>query len=75
MIAPRGERPAHLLAWASEQRMTVGDLLRIPLHHPVIEGALKATLSQLNAEVDARNAGPITELVRAPGHRLCSTTV
>ena len=62
MIAPRGEHLAHLLAWAIEQRMTVGDMLRMPFYHPVIEGALKAALSQLHAKVDARNPGPITEL-------------
>jgi dihydrolipoamide dehydrogenase len=62
MIAPRGEHLAHLLAWAIEQRMTVGDMLRMPFYHPVIEGALKAALSQLHAKVDARSLGPITEL-------------
>ena len=65
MIASRGEHLAHLLAWAIEQRMTVGDRLRMPFYHPVIEGALKAALSQLHAKVDARNAGPITELALA----------
>jgi dihydrolipoamide dehydrogenase len=48
LIAPRGEDLAHLLAWASEQRMTVGDLLRRPFHHPAIEGALKAALTALS---------------------------
>jgi dihydrolipoamide dehydrogenase len=65
MIAPRGEHLGHLLAWAIEQRMTVGDMLRMPFYHPVIESALKAALSQLHAKVDARNAGPITELALA----------
>jgi dihydrolipoamide dehydrogenase len=67
MIAPRGEHLAHLLAWGIEQRMTVGDMLRMPFYHPVIEGALKAALSQLHAKVDARNAGPITELALEAG--------
>ena len=65
MIAPRGEHLAHLLAWAIEQRMTVGDMLRMPFYHPVIEGALKAALSQLQAKVDTRNPGPITEVALA----------
>jgi dihydrolipoamide dehydrogenase len=67
MIAPRGEHLAHLLAWAIEQRMTVGDMLRMPFYHPVIESALKAALSQLYAKVAARNPGPITELALAGG--------
>mgnify|MGYP001344799531 CR=1 FL=1 len=62
MIAPRGEHLGHLLAWSIEQGLTVGALLRMPFYHPVIEGALKAALSQLYAMVDARNAGPVTEV-------------
>jgi dihydrolipoamide dehydrogenase len=67
MIAPRGEHLGHLVAWAIEQRMTVGDMLRMPFYHPVIEGALKAALSQLHEKVDARNPGPITEIPLAEG--------
>jgi dihydrolipoamide dehydrogenase len=67
MIAPRGEHLGHLLAWAIEQRMTVGDMLRMPFYHPVIEGALKAALSQLHAKVDTRCPGPITEVGLAAG--------
>jgi dihydrolipoamide dehydrogenase len=62
MIAPRGEHLGHLLAWSIEQGLTVGALLRMPFYHPVIEGALKAALSQLYAMVDAKNTGPVTEV-------------
>lgn len=65
MIAPRGEHLAHLVAWSIEQGLTVGDMLRMPFYHPVIEGALKAALSQLHSQVDARNPGPIAELALA----------
>jgi dihydrolipoamide dehydrogenase len=65
MVAPRGEHLGHLLAWAIEQRMTVGELLRMPFYHPVIEGALKAAFSQLYAEIDAKSPGPITEVAPA----------
>ena len=65
MIAPRGEHLGHLLAWAIEQRMTVGELLRMPFYHPVIEGALKAALSDLYAGIDARSPGPVTEVAPA----------
>ena len=65
MVAPRGEHLGHLLAWAIEQRMTVGDVLRMPFYHPVIEGALKAALSDVYAHIDAKNAGPVTEVAPA----------
>ena len=63
MAAPKGENLAHLLAWCIEQEMTVGRLLQMPFYHPVIEEALQAALYDLYARVDAKNAGPITELV------------
>jgi len=62
MITPRAENLAHLLAWAMEQGLGVGDLLRMPFYHPVLEEALQAALYQAYAEVDAKNEGPITEL-------------
>ncbi len=62
MIAPKGENLAHLLAWCIEQDLTVGQLLRMPFYHPVIEEALQAALYDLYAKVEAKNPGPITEL-------------
>jgi dihydrolipoamide dehydrogenase len=62
MVAPKGENLAHLLAWCIEQALTVGQLLRMPFYHPVIEEALQAALYDLYGKVEARNAGPITEL-------------
>ena len=62
MVAPKGENLAHLLAWCVTQGLTVGELLRMPFYHPVIEEALQAALYDLYAKVDAKNAGPITEL-------------
>jgi hypothetical protein len=34
-----------------------------------------APRGELHTWLDARDAGPITELALAPGHRLCFTTV
>jgi len=62
MMTPHGENLAHLLNWAIEQGLTVGRLLRMPFYHPVIEEALQAALYDLYGKVDAKNAGPITEL-------------
>ena len=62
MIGAKGENLAHLLCWCIEQGLTVGDLLRMPFYHPVIEEALQAALYDLYAKVDAKNSGGLTEL-------------
>ena len=62
MVCAKAENLGHLLAWSIQQGLTVGDLLRMPFYHPVIEEALQAALYDLYAKVDAKNPGPITEL-------------
>lgn len=62
MITVRGENLAHLLNWAITQGLTVGELIRMPFYHPVIEEALQAALNNLYAQVKAKNDGPIKEL-------------
>ena len=63
MICPKGENLGHLLAWCIQKEMTVGELLQMPFYHPVIEEALQAALYDLYKNVEAKNSGPITELV------------
>lgn len=62
MVCPKGENLAHLLAWCIQKGMTVGELLRMPFYHPVIEEALQAALYDLYEKIEAKNAGPIAEL-------------
>ena len=62
MVCIRAEHLGHLLAWAVQQDLTVGQLLQMPFYHPVIEEALQAALYDLYAKVDTKNPGPITEL-------------
>ncbi|MEW8381349.1 MAG: dihydrolipoyl dehydrogenase, partial [Candidatus Thiodiazotropha taylori] len=62
MITTRGENLAHLLNWAISQDLSVGDLIRMPFYHPVIEEALQAALNNLYAQVETKNQGPIKEL-------------
>jgi dihydrolipoamide dehydrogenase len=62
LIAPRGENLAHLLCWCIEQGLTVGEVLRMPFYHPVIEEALQAALNDLYGRVEGRNDGPLIEL-------------
>jgi dihydrolipoamide dehydrogenase len=62
MITTRGENLAHLLNWAITQGLTVGELIRMPFYHPVIEEALQAALNNLYAQVETKNDGAIKEL-------------
>jgi dihydrolipoamide dehydrogenase len=64
MVTTKGENLAHLLAWCISQDLTVGELLRMPFYHPVIEEALQAALYDLYAKVDRKNEGGLTELAR-----------
>ena len=63
MVTPRGENLAHLLAWCIQKEMTVGELIQMPFYHPVMEEALQAALTSLYHQVEAKNPGPIAELV------------
>lgn len=49
MIAPGAEHMAHLLAWAVQERMTVGRSLKMPVYHPVLEEGLRTALRSLSA--------------------------
>jgi len=63
MVTPRGENLGHLLAWCIQKEMTVGELIQMPFYHPVMEEALQAALTSLYHQVEAKNPGPIAELV------------
>jgi dihydrolipoamide dehydrogenase len=66
MIGPRCEHLAHLICWSIEQQLTVGQLLRMPFYHPVIEEALQAALYSLYRKVETRNEGGLVELHNLP---------
>lgn len=66
MVGPKGENLAHLLCWCIEQQLSVGQLLRMPFYHPVIEEALQAALYDLYSKVTPRNSGGPIELERLP---------
>jgi len=53
LCAPAGEHLAHLLALAIERGLTVSELLRTPLYHPVFEEGLRTALHQLSAQLPA----------------------
>lgn len=62
LFCTQGEHLAHELAWAIAQGMTVGDTLRLPFYHPVLEEAMQAALYDLYGKVETKNPGPIAEL-------------
>ncbi|MCU7960791.1 MAG: dihydrolipoyl dehydrogenase [gamma proteobacterium symbiont of Bathyaustriella thionipta] len=62
LFAVKGENLAHLLAWSIQMGMTVGEMLRMPFYHPVMEEALQAALYDLYYKLDCKNDGDITEL-------------
>ena len=57
MLGPDVEHTAHLLAWAVQQGMTVGDALEMPFYHPVVEEGIRTALRDLrkNLRVARRN--------------------
>jgi dihydrolipoamide dehydrogenase len=44
LAGPRIEHIGHLLAWAHQQKMTIGEMLAMPFYHPVIEEGLRTAL-------------------------------
>lgn len=51
MIGPRAEHLAHLLAWACQSRMTVGQMLDLPFYHPVVEEGLRTALRDAQKQI------------------------
>lgn len=47
MFGPAAEHIGHLLAWAAQQRLTVGEMLDMPFYHPVIEEGVRSALHDL----------------------------
>ncbi len=54
IAGPRAEHAAHLLAWCIEKKMTVSEMLRLPVYHPVLEEGLREALEDLSAKLRGR---------------------
>ena len=67
MIGPKGENLAHSICWCIELGLTVGQMLRLPFYHPVMEEALQAALYDVYRQVDAKNPGGLLELEELAG--------
>src|SRR5690349_4785175 len=53
MIGPDAEHLAHLLAWARQLELTIGEMLMLPFYHPVVEEGLRTALRDAYAKLDA----------------------
>ncbi len=51
MFGPRAEHLGHLLAWAHQSNMTVGQMLEMPFYHPVIEEGLRTALRDAHEQL------------------------
>jgi dihydrolipoamide dehydrogenase len=52
MVGAHCEHLAHLAAWAVEEGMTVGNALRMPYYHPVLEEAIQDALYDLDRQLN-----------------------
>ena len=53
MVGPDAEHLAHLLAWARQLELTIGEMLMLPFYHPVVEEGLRTALRDAYAKLDA----------------------
>jgi dihydrolipoamide dehydrogenase len=53
MIGPEAEHLAHLIAWARQLDLTIGEMLALPFYHPVVEEGLRTALRDAYAKLDA----------------------
>jgi dihydrolipoamide dehydrogenase len=53
MLGPDAEHLGHLVAWARQLDLTVGEMLKLPFYHPVVEEALRTALRDAYVKLDA----------------------
>jgi dihydrolipoamide dehydrogenase len=51
LAGPRAEHLAHLLAWAHQQGLGIGEMLAMPFYHPVVEEGLRTALREAHASL------------------------
>ena len=51
LVGPRVEHLGHLLAWAHQQGLTVGEMLSMPFYHPVVEEGLRTALRDAASKI------------------------
>lgn len=48
---PRAEHIGHLLAWAHQRELTIGEMLEMPFYHPVVEEGLRTALRDAASQI------------------------
>jgi dihydrolipoamide dehydrogenase len=51
MLGPAAEHIGHLLAWAHQSGLTIGEMLDMPFYHPVVEEGLRTALRDACAQL------------------------
>jgi dihydrolipoamide dehydrogenase len=67
MFGPRVEHTAHLVAWAVQQQLTVGQALGMPFYHPVIEEGVRTALRDACSKLQLTRDCPPEHLATAAG--------
>ena len=68
LIGPQAEHLAHLLAWVTQQHMTVDRALQLPFYHPVIEEGLRTALIDLARKLKVTSECREEDFATAPGN-------
>lgn len=61
MCAPAGEHLAHLLALAIDRELTVPELLRMPIYHPVLEEGLRTALRDVSRQLETHSESDLSD--------------
>lgn len=67
MFGPGVEHMAHLLSWAHQKQMNVGEMLTMPFYHPVFEEGLRTALRDLAGELEIRGRIMPEDCSSSPG--------
>ncbi len=67
MLGPRVEHLAHLLAWSVQQQLTVQQILRLPIYHPVFEEGLRTALRELAGKLRVTGECCAEDMAESPG--------
>ena len=51
LVGPRAEHMGHLLAWCTQQGLSVNEMLNMPFYHPSFEEGIKDALAELQNEI------------------------
>jgi dihydrolipoamide dehydrogenase len=57
IAGPCAEHLGHLLAWAHQQELTIGQMLAMPFYHPVVEEGLRTALRDARTKLEAAVTG------------------